>query len=137
VFGHVLLAGFGEVEDPASLFLFRSDQPLIFQELEGGIDRAWTGAPEAGTLLLDAVDQLVAMEGLLVEQEEDRSAYIPLAYPDPATTMAATMASPATVPLRTSGVTSSVLSDFPSLAARRAGTCTCVCGMSHEHISSL
>jgi hypothetical protein len=75
------LAGSGEVKYAALRFLLGPDQTLILQKLEGGVDRAGAGLPEAAALLADILDNLVAVSGMLGQQEQNRPTDIAAADP--------------------------------------------------------
>jgi hypothetical protein len=61
----------GDVVDLLALGILRPHVALVFQQLERGIDGAGRGGVAARHLLLQGLDDLVAVAGLLLEQPED------------------------------------------------------------------
>ena len=80
------LARVGELEDVAAVARFRTDEPLVGEELECRVDRAGARAPGALRPLLDLLHHLIAVARLLFEQEQDRGADVAAAHPPAAGT---------------------------------------------------
>src|SRR6185312_17050392 len=64
----------GEAVGLAPVDLLRGDQALVLELLQRGVDRAGAGAPGAFAALLDLLHDLVAVAGLLGEQQQCRCA---------------------------------------------------------------
>ncbi len=64
----------GQAEDPAALRLVRGDQSLVLEGLEGRVDRAGAGPPDAPAALGQLGDDLVAVHRLLGQEGEDGGA---------------------------------------------------------------
>src|SRR5215475_8735130 len=52
------------------------DQALVLEHLQRRIDRAWARPPHAAGPLIEFLDHLVPVHGPLVEQRQDRGAYV-------------------------------------------------------------
>ena len=111
-----LAAGVGERVVLAPVLLLGADQPLVLELREGRVDRAGARAPEAAAALLDLLHDLVAVAGLLRQQQQRRGADVPPAG----------LAAPA------SGSTVSVAAEGRSaeLAARPVGEAAAAVGVS-------
>src|SRR5205085_12306886 len=57
------------------------DEPLVLEELQRRVDGAGAGPPGAAALLVDALDQLVAVAGRFVEDAQQRRADVAAAHP--------------------------------------------------------
>ena len=71
---HVGAALVGQLEGAAARALVRTDQALVLELGERGVDRARAGAPGAVAAALDLLHQPVAVAGLLFEQQQHGSA---------------------------------------------------------------
>ena len=66
----------GQAEHPAPFRLVGGHQSLVLHHLEGGIDRARAGPPDAATPLGELGDDLVAVHRLLGEQRDDGGPHV-------------------------------------------------------------
>ena len=78
----------GQRERLAPVVLGGTDEALVLQLRQRGVDRAGARAPDAAAALLELLHQAVAVAGLLGEQQEDRGADV-TAPRTPAATAAA------------------------------------------------
>ena len=62
----------GQAEDPLPLRLVGGDQSLVFQGLQGGVDRAGARLPDPATSIGELGDDLVAVHRLLGQEGQDR-----------------------------------------------------------------
>src|SRR3954453_20421145 len=103
VAGDVLAALGRELVRPLALGLGGLDQTLVLELLERGVDRAGARLPDALGAALDLLDELVAVLGLLVEEEEHRGADV-TAPGTPAATATAVAAPGRTAGARAGGI---------------------------------
>ena len=68
-------SGVRQVKDALAVGLLADDQALVFEQLQGGIDRAWAWLPRTAAAGRDALDDFIAVEWLL----GGLLAYMPLA----------------------------------------------------------
>ena len=78
--GRFFAAGRGDLVHALGVALGRTHQALVFEELERRVDRARARAPRAGGLLLEPLDHVVSVAGLLGEDGEHRGADVAPAH---------------------------------------------------------
>src|SRR6185312_8883839 len=83
-----LAAGVGEVQQLAAVDLLGAHEPLVLQQLEGGVDRACARAPRATAALFELLHDLEAVARLLGEQQQRGRAHVAAARLAPATVSA-------------------------------------------------
>src|ERR1044072_7626345 len=76
-------AGLGEREQLLAALALTGDQPLVLQQLEGGVHRAGAGLPRPAAALGDLLDHLVTVHGPVLEQGQDRGPHVSAPRPPP------------------------------------------------------
>jgi hypothetical protein len=74
LFGGLFAAAVAQREQPLAALLLAGDPALVLQHLEGGVDRAGAGTPDAAGALVELLDHLVPVHGPLGEEGQQGGA---------------------------------------------------------------